>query len=50
MPYSPIPYQYIGKTIKRYVQDKDFRAAMDIASKTEIRGDRKEVRTAYTTK
>jgi predicted transposase YbfD/YdcC len=35
--------------IETYVQDKDFRAAMDTASKTEIRGDRKEARTAYTT-
>lgn len=35
--------------IETYVQDKDFRAAMDTASKSEIRGDRKETRTAYTT-
>jgi len=34
--------------IEIYVQDKDFRAKMDTAAKTEIRGDRKETRTAYT--
>ena len=34
--------------IETYVQDKDFRAKMDAATKTETRGDRKETRTAYT--
>jgi len=33
--------------IETYVQDKDFREKMDTATKTEIRGDRKETRTAY---
>jgi len=34
--------------IETYVQDKEFRTKMDTATKTEIRGDRKEIRTAYT--
>jgi len=34
--------------IETYIQDKEFRAKMDTATKTEIRGDRKETRTAYT--
>lgn len=34
--------------IETYVQDKDCNAMMDTATKIEIRGDRKETRTAYT--
>ena len=34
--------------IAEYVQDESLRATMDTAAKTEIRSDRKETRTAYT--
>jgi len=37
----------IKDDIEEYVQDGGLRATMDTASKTEIRGDRKETRTAY---
>ena len=37
----------LKEDIEEYIQDKDLRATMDTAAKTEIRSDRKETRTAY---